>query len=270
MFTITASGTSGASKTLDDAIVISPAPPPIIILSSTGVSFGDQLVGSSSAAHTVTIDNALFSSQPLVLGSLSVAGANSADFSLGNDTCSGKSLAPNASCTVDVVFTPTQVGSRTASLNIPSNAASSPDSVTLTGNGTAPPAADVRLRITGPTSALNGTQNTYLMNIANAGPAKAVGVTMNVQVPSGTKFVAVSTTQGSCTYPASGATLGTIRCALGDLASGAAALDTVTLKLALTGKGGSIALVGQATSSSTPDPDLSNNVASPTTTLKKK
>jgi hypothetical protein len=56
----------------------------------------------------------------------------------------------------------------------------------------------------------------------------------------------------------------------GDLASGAAALDTVALKLALTGKGGSIAVVAQASSASTPDPDLGNNVASLTTTIKKK
>lgn len=47
-------------------------------------------------------------------------------------------------------------------------------------------------------------------------------------------------------------------------------LDSVALKLALTGKGGSIAVVAQASSATTPDPDLSNNVASLTTTIKKK
>ena len=40
--------------------------------------------------------------------------------------------------------------------------------------------------------------------------------------------------------------------------------------VALSGKGGSIAVVAQASSASTPDPDLSNNVASLTTTVKKK
>jgi hypothetical protein len=93
---------------------------------------------------------------------------------------------------------------------------------------------------------------------------------MTLQVPNGAKFVGVRTTQGSCTYPATGATSGTIRCALGDLAHGAAALDSIALKLVLTGKGGSLALVAQASSATTPDPDLSNNVASLTTTIKKK
>jgi uncharacterized repeat protein (TIGR01451 family) len=270
MFVVRATGASGASKDLDEAIVISPPlAPPTVLLSSTTVSFGDQLVGSSSAARTVTIGNALFSSQSLVLGSLSVAGVNSADFTLGNDTCSGARLAPGGSCTVDVRFAPTATGSRGASLVVPSSAVSGPDSIALSGNGTAP-SADVRVSISGPSSALNGTQNTYVMNVSNAGPAKALGVTMTVQVPAGTKFVGVTTTHGSCTHPASGATSGTIRCSLGDLASGAAAIDSVTLKLALSGKGGSIAVVAQVASSSTPDPDLSNNVASLTTTLKKK
>jgi len=92
---------------------------------------------------------------------------------------------------------------------------------------------------------------------------------MTVQVPNGTKFVGVSTTQGSCAHPASGATSGTISCSLGNLASGAAVADSVTLKLSLSGKGGTIALVASA-SASTPDPDLSNNVATLATTVKKK
>jgi uncharacterized repeat protein (TIGR01451 family) len=245
-------------------------PPPAVGVSPSSIDFGDQLVGSTSGAHPVTVTNAAASgSQSLTLGQLTVGGTNAAEFSLGNDTCSNASLAPGGSCTVDVRFAPSQVGSRSANLNITSNAASSPDSVALSGNGTVASLADVRLTVSGPSSAVNGSQNTYLMNVANAGPAMATGVIVTAQVPAGTKFVGVSTTQGSCTHPASGATSGTIHCILGDLASGATAIDSVALKLALSGKGGSIALVGQV-SASTTDPDLSNNVASLTTTLKKK
>jgi hypothetical protein len=108
------------------------------------------------------------------------------------------------------------------------------------------------------------------MTVSNLGPATALSVTLTLQVPNGTKFVGVTTTHGSCTHPASGATSGTIRCNLGNLAAGAAAIDTITLKITLNGKGGSIALSAQAASSTTPDPALANNVASLVTTVKKK
>ncbi|HEX3055509.1 MAG TPA: choice-of-anchor D domain-containing protein [Gaiellaceae bacterium] len=242
--------------------------PPTVSLSPSSIPFGTQLVGTTSAAQTLTITNtAAAGSQSLLLGQLSLGGSNSGDFSLSNNTCSNP-VAAGSSCTVDVRFAPTAVGSRSAILSIPSNAPTSPDAVALSGTGT-PPGADVKLSISGPTTAASGSQNTYVVTVSNLGPATATGVVMTVQVPSGTKFVGVSTTQGSCTHPASGATSGTISCSLGNLTSGAAAADSVTLKLSLSGKGGTIALVASA-SASTPDPDLSNNVATLATTVKKK
>jgi uncharacterized repeat protein (TIGR01451 family) len=267
-FVVRATGQSGASTDLDESVTIA-APPPAVGLSPTGVAFGDQPVGATSTAHTVTITNTAASgAASLTLGQLALGGSNSGDFSLSNDTCSNASVAAGSSCTVDVSFAPTAIGSRGASLSIPSNAGSSPDAVALSGTGT-PPGADVKLSISGPTTAASGSQNTYVVTVSNLGPATATGVVMTVQVPNGTKFVGVSTTQGSCTHPASGATSGTISCSLGNLTSGATAADSVTLKLSLSGKGGTIALVASA-SASTPDPDLSNNVASLATTAKKK
>src|SRR5262249_43706473 len=45
-------------------------------------------------------------------------------------------IPPNASCTINVTFTPTAVGSRTATLTIQHNAPSGPQTVALSGNGT--------------------------------------------------------------------------------------------------------------------------------------
>jgi uncharacterized repeat protein (TIGR01451 family) len=267
-FVVRATGASGASTDLDESVTIA-APPPAVGLSPTGVAFGDQPVGATSTTRTVTITNTAASgAKSLTLGQLALGGSNSGDFSLSNDTCSNASVAAGSSCTVDVSFAPTAVGLRGASLSIPSNAGSSPDAVALTGTGT-PPGADLKLGISGPTTAASGSQDTYVVTVSNLGPATATGVVMTVQVPNGTKFVGVSTTQGSCSHPASGATSGTISCSLGSLTSGATAADSVTLKLSLGGKGGTIALVASA-SASTPDPDLSNNVASLATTVKKK
>jgi hypothetical protein len=48
-------------------------------------------------------------------------------------------LAGGASCTINVLFTPTATGTRTATLNIVDNAAGSPQTVALTGTGTNSP-----------------------------------------------------------------------------------------------------------------------------------
>jgi uncharacterized repeat protein (TIGR01451 family) len=132
------------------------------------------------------------------------------------------------------------------------------------------PNADVKLTINGPSSARSGSQNTYVINVSNDGPATARSVVLSTQVPNGTKYAGVSTTQGICTHPASGSTSGTIICSVGDIASGATALQSVTLKITLNAKGGSIAIVGQVSSSVTPDPSNGNNVASLSTTIVKK
>ena len=47
---------------------------------------------------------------------MSLTGANADEFELKNDTCTGTSLAPGASCTVDVWYRPATVGTKSASL----------------------------------------------------------------------------------------------------------------------------------------------------------
>jgi uncharacterized repeat protein (TIGR01451 family) len=140
----------------------------------------------------------------------------------------------------------------------------------------ATPAADVSVAISGPTSAKSGSTNTYLVTVANAGPGIASNVVLTDAVPAGTKFQSVSTTQGSCTHPAAGATSGTITCSVGDMAPSSNSLTSLTLKITLRGgKGGNITDVAQAystasgTTTATPDPNLANNTASINTTVTK-
>lgn len=101
-------------------------------LSTTGLTFATQLVGTGSAPQTVTLTNA--GSAPLVISTIGVGGANRSDFAETN-TC-GSSVLPGASCTIDVSFEPTAKGTRTGTLMITDNAADSPQAVTLTGTGT--------------------------------------------------------------------------------------------------------------------------------------
>ena len=67
----------------------------------------------------------------------SITGPNAADFQLTADTCT--SLAPDAHCSVTVTFTPSALGTRSATLLVPNDSANQPNfSVPLTGVGVSP------------------------------------------------------------------------------------------------------------------------------------
>jgi hypothetical protein len=106
---------------------------PILSLGVPSLGFGNVIVGQPSAPQSVTVTNS--GTAALSLGSLATSGAQAADFALGNDTCSGQSVAPSGNCTFEVTFTPTATLSRVAQVNIPSNASSSPDALPLSGTG---------------------------------------------------------------------------------------------------------------------------------------
>jgi trimeric autotransporter adhesin len=69
----------------------------------------------------------------LSIASITLTGTNPADFAQSNDC--GYTVAANASCTINVTFTPTASGTRMASVSISDNAAGSPQLVGLTGTG---------------------------------------------------------------------------------------------------------------------------------------
>jgi len=106
---------------------------PDATLSPTTLTFATQLVGTSSAAQSVTLSN--YGTVTLGITSVGFTGADPGDFA--QTKACGSSVAPGASCTISVTFKPTQGGSRTAMLSITDNAPGSPQSVTLTGTVTA-------------------------------------------------------------------------------------------------------------------------------------
>jgi hypothetical protein len=101
---------------------------PIASLSTTAVSFGSQLVGTSSAAQTVTLTNT--GDPELVITGISVSG----EF-VPNSTC-GSMVAVSGSCTINITFTPAATGNRAGTLTINDNAPGSPHTVALSGTGT--------------------------------------------------------------------------------------------------------------------------------------
>jgi hypothetical protein len=104
-----------------------------VSLDRNAIDFGDQVVGETSNSQRVTVTNP--GGRPLYVNSIEIRGNNWRDFVTVEDTCTGKAIAPNRSCTVDVQFTPTATGDRAASLVLTDNARDNPQKVGLTGSG---------------------------------------------------------------------------------------------------------------------------------------
>ncbi|MEA2372519.1 MAG: hypothetical protein QOH12_2913 [Solirubrobacteraceae bacterium] len=115
-----------------------PPPPPSTSpgasLTPSAITYGPQDVGTTSGAQTVTLTNTGTAS--LFISRMAQGGIDPLDFAETNDLCIGSSVAPGASCTLTVVFTPTATGTRTATISVVDNAANTPQVITFTGTGT--------------------------------------------------------------------------------------------------------------------------------------
>src|SRR5207245_354121 len=156
---------------------------PTATLSATSSAFGNQRVGTTSAAQNLTLTNN--GGTPLNLISITITGAQAADFAFaaGNTCPTGAgSVAPGASCTISISFTPAATGARTATVTITDDAPGSPQSVSLAGMGIAPAVTlaptnlafgDQRLSTTSPAQTVtltnSGTATLSITSIALAG-----------------------------------------------------------------------------------------------------
>jgi hypothetical protein len=147
-FDPTAAGTFTATLSFNDNAPNSPqtliltgtgAGIPVVSLSPTSLSFASTYIGSTSAAQVVTLKNT--GTGPLAISSVSFTGTSAAVYAQTN-TC-GTSLAVSGSCTISVTFNPTAVGATSASLSIADNAATTAQTVTLTGTGVGVPAVSL-------------------------------------------------------------------------------------------------------------------------------
>lgn len=112
---------------------------PAFSASPSPVNFGTEDVGDTTPPTTVTVTNTGTAALNFGPAAVSIVGGNAGDFDIDADNCSNQNVAPSATCTVDVTFSPSASGSRTSSLRFTSNAASSPNDVTLNGTGATAP-----------------------------------------------------------------------------------------------------------------------------------
>jgi len=124
-----------ASTINGEAVILMQAPSAAAFVSPSSLSSSSTpTVGQTVPMNSpVTLTNG---ETTLAISSITFSGANAGDFSQTN-TC-GSSLAPNATCQINVNFTPSAGGTRTATLNVNDNAQNSPQTVGLSGNAVSP------------------------------------------------------------------------------------------------------------------------------------
>ena len=106
---------------------------PTANLSPPSMTFASQALGTTSSAQAVTLTNS--GGTTLNITSIALTGANASDFAQTNNC--GASVAAGTNCTISVTFTPAASGTRTAAVTLTDNTAGSPQTVSLSGTGTA-------------------------------------------------------------------------------------------------------------------------------------
>jgi ABC-type cobalt transport system substrate-binding protein len=107
---------------------------PLVQAQLLGGGFGHQALAQPSAEQSITV--ASVGNLPLAISSATLSGSDASDFTIEQDACAGVELTSRQTCAITVSFTPSRVGSFTATLNLADNE-STPSSVGLSGTGVA-------------------------------------------------------------------------------------------------------------------------------------
>src|SRR2546425_763316 len=132
---------------------------PAVKLSTLILTFASQPLGTFSAAQTATLTNT--GNAALTITSIVPSG----DFipATGTTCANGGSVAASASCTINVSFAPTAIGTRAGAIIITDNAGGSPHVINLIGTGTP----------SGPAVTLSGTGTDFSIVAPPGSPTTA-------------------------------------------------------------------------------------------------
>ena len=211
-----------------------------LAISQDDHDFGDTEVGSTSGPVDLTVTNR--GELPTGVLDVTLSSGTSDDFEITADTCAGV-LAPSATCTVAVSFTPTATGELTSSLSVSATPGGSV-STDLSGTGLAPAALSLdRAAVAFGAVLIGDTTDSEALTLTNKGDVASGFPSVTIQGDDADQFKIVA---NGCivVVPASGTC--DIEVAFAPTASG-----TASAELAVTGTPGgevSAALggVGQA------------------------
>jgi uncharacterized protein (DUF1800 family) len=115
------------------------AEPAQITLAPNLLSFATQAINTGSAAKSMTLTNTGGTAASLLF---SLGGNNPGDFSMFGNCVNGMNLAPGASCSISVIFTPLTSGARNAEISVQASGADAVQIAGLSGGATPNSTAD--------------------------------------------------------------------------------------------------------------------------------
>lgn len=212
---------------------------PVIGLSPTALSFS-QAVNTTSVAQFATLSNS--GNAPLMIGTLSIVGAQAADFQLaaGTTCAAGGSVAANASCLIKVAYAPTATGASNASLSITHNAGGSASVIALGGISTATPQPAISLNaqvLTFGAQTLGSSSASQSVLVTNSGAAALTLSGLTLTGTASTDFARGGTCSATTTLTPG------VTCIVGfTFAPGAVGARSATLTIASNATNGSAVL----------------------------
>ena len=111
-------------------------PATFVITSTSGFDFGSSAMGTTGTTLTFKATNQGDVASAALIAS-NLTGANPTSFAIGNDLCSGATIAAGSACTIDVQFAPKSQGPLAATLNVRASTGTL-GSASLSGTGTVP------------------------------------------------------------------------------------------------------------------------------------
>lgn len=190
-FTVTATDSSGCTANQTYTLTVAPATPVLTFNPALLPTFGDVIVGATSAVQTVTIQNTGVGS--LVITNLVLGGANPDDFVLEpGSSCLGASFTPGGTCQFSVRFKPTTSGYRNADVVVYDNSAGNPHTYPLSGGGIAPVMTLSRTSLDFGTNVVGVTSPPQSIRITNTGDGALVISSMTLGGLNSNDFAIVS------------------------------------------------------------------------------
>ena len=107
-----------------------------VTLTPTSLTFATTVLNTTTLAQKITVKNTGLAAVTLAASNAVVATANYAIASTGTTCTNGLVLALNATCLINVTFTPTATGTLTGTVTVTDSDPSSPQVANLTGTGT--------------------------------------------------------------------------------------------------------------------------------------
>ncbi len=200
---VTVTQAGGAIASLTVSGTAAPVSAAVLTAAPTSINFGSIPIGQSSAAQTVTITNTGTAASGVLTAT--ALGTGAAEVTLSGNSCTA-ALAPQATCTVAVVFSPTDTTGVNGQINVTDGAATI--SVPMVGTGLTATALT-----TDPAGAVF-TFSPTVVGYTYTATAVAMTVTAGTTVPSGAitlpitganaadfAVVAASTTCGASLQP---------------------------------------------------------------------